>query len=274
MRSALTYRRHRLRKLNQQIAGGEESKSTPSTAAPTPTNSPPLQNGSLPKTESITIDPGAKARAAGAGGAVEPDVDAEGNAVTKVKLPTLLVEKGVSPWLTVIDAIEPTLHDPAWQSRHGSAISIMDVIRSVGSSLPSIYLIDLSQSLLQLLALDRFGDFVGDTVIAPVRETAAQALGVLLKYLDREDVAAVHGSLVEMVRQSWAKRRKEAASLSRGEKFSWEVRHAGLLGLKYEVAVRRDLLSEQWKGEEDVKPGMGDQRSTMLQDVVDSAVLA
>jgi TATA-binding protein-associated factor len=150
----------------------------------------------------------------------------------------------------------------------------MDVIRSVGSSLPSIYLIDLSQSLLQLLALDRFGDFVGDTVIAPVRETAAQALGVLLKYLDREDVAAVHGSLVEMVRQSWAKRRKEAASLSRGEKFSWEVRHAGLLGLKYEVAVRRDLLSEQWKGEEDVKPGMGDQRSTMLQDVVDSAVLA
>ncbi len=33
--------------------------------------------------------------------------------------------------------------------------------------------------LLCVLALDRFGDFISDQVVAPVRETAAQALGAV-----------------------------------------------------------------------------------------------
>jgi hypothetical protein len=39
------------------------------------------------------------------------------------------------------------------------------------------WLEDISLRLLCVLALDRFGDFVSDQVIAPVRETCAQALG-------------------------------------------------------------------------------------------------
>jgi hypothetical protein len=39
------------------------------------------------------------------------------------------------------------------------------------------WLEDISLRLLCVLALDRFGDFVSDQVVAPVRETCAQALG-------------------------------------------------------------------------------------------------
>lgn len=41
-----------------------------------------------------------------------------------------------------------------------------------------IWLEDVGLRLLCVLALDHFGDFLGDQVIAPVRETCAQALGI------------------------------------------------------------------------------------------------
>jgi TATA-binding protein-associated factor len=47
----------------------------------------------------------------------------------------------------------------------------------------------------------------------------------------------------------------------------WEVRHAGLLGIKYEVAVRPDLVSEP------VKDDSGLVSQAALQDVVDAAIL-
>lgn len=47
----------------------------------------------------------------------------------------------------------------------------------------------------------------------------------------------------------------------------WEVRHAGLLGIKYEVAVRSDLFDAP-KDEES-----GDTGSAILTGVVDAAVL-
>lgn len=40
------------------------------------------------------------------------------------------------------------------------------------------WLEDVGLRLLCVLALDHFGDFLGDQVIAPVRETCAQALGI------------------------------------------------------------------------------------------------
>lgn len=39
------------------------------------------------------------------------------------------------------------------------------------------WLEDVGLRLLCVLALDHFGDFLGDQVVAPVRETCAQALG-------------------------------------------------------------------------------------------------
>ncbi|CAN4128279.1 unnamed protein product [Withania somnifera] len=68
------------------------------------------------------------------------------------------------------------------------------------------FLQDCAIRFLCVLALDRFGDYVSDQVVAPVRETCAQALGA---------------------------RRPE-----------WEIRHGSLLGIKYLVAVRQKMLPE------------------------------
>jgi len=47
------------------------------------------------------------------------------------------------------------------------------------------WLEDVGLRLLCVLALDHFGDFLGDQVVAPVRETCAQALGIHTKYLKK-----------------------------------------------------------------------------------------
>lgn len=47
-----------------------------------------------------------------------------------------------------------------------------------------IWLEDMAIRLLCVLALDRFGDFVSDAVVAPVRETCAQCLCAVLRLMD------------------------------------------------------------------------------------------
>jgi TATA-binding protein-associated factor len=73
-----------------------------------------------------------------------------------------------------------------------------------------------------VLALDRFGDFVSDQVVAPVRETCSQCLGAVVTLMPSEAVKNVIRILVKLLYQK-----------------SWEVRHGSLLGLKYIFAVRR-----------------------------------
>ena len=50
------------------------------------------------------------------------------------------------------------------------------------SAAHSAWLHDTALRLVCTLALDRFGDFVADQVVAPVRETAAQALGIYILF--------------------------------------------------------------------------------------------
>ncbi|XP_018561856.1 TATA-binding protein-associated factor 172 isoform X1 [Anoplophora glabripennis] len=88
-----------------------------------------------------------------------------------------------------------------------------------------IWLEDMSIRLLCVLALDRFGDFVSDAVVAPVRETCAQALCGVLKLMN---VPACNGVLKILLQL-----------LDHQE---WEARHGGLLGLKYLLAVREDMI--------------------------------
>lgn len=91
----------------------------------------------------------------------------------------------------------------------------------------SIWLEDISLRLLSVLALDRFGDFISDQVIAPVRETTAQALGSLAKLMDPNQTRDIVKVLLQLLEQS-----------------EWETRHGGLLGLKYLMAARQDLSQE------------------------------
>lgn len=95
------------------------------------------------------------------------------------------------------------------------------------------WIIDAALRLLCVLGLDRFGDFVSDQVVAPVRETCAQALGSLLLLVSNEIHAentnsGVFGILSVMLKLL--------------EHNEWEARHGALLALKYLLAVREDLL--------------------------------
>nr|XP_043627435.1 TATA-binding protein-associated factor BTAF1 [Erigeron canadensis] len=78
-----------------------------------------------------------------------------------------------------------------------------------------------------VLSLDRFGDYVSDQVVAPVRETCAQALGAVLKYMPPLLVHETLNILLKMQRRP-----------------EWEIRHGSLLGIKYLVAVRQEMLPD------------------------------
>ncbi|PKA51093.1 putative chromatin-remodeling complex ATPase chain [Apostasia shenzhenica] len=89
------------------------------------------------------------------------------------------------------------------------------------------FLQDCAIRLLCILSLDRFGDYVADQVVAPVRETCAQALGVVLRHMHPSVVLETLKVLLQM----------QCCQ-------EWEVRHGCLLGIKYLVAVRKEMLQD------------------------------
>ncbi|KAM7511450.1 hypothetical protein LguiB_010325 [Lonicera macranthoides] len=91
----------------------------------------------------------------------------------------------------------------------------------------SEFLQDCATRFLCVLSLDRFGDYVSDQVVAPVRETCAQALGAVLKYMHPTLVHETLNILLQMQCRP-----------------EWEIRHGSLLGIKYLVAVRQEMLHD------------------------------
>lgn len=64
--------------------------------------------------------------------------------------------------------------------------------------------------------------FLTYQVVAPVRETCAQTLGVALRHMANSGVAMTVDILLKLLTED-----------------QWEVRHGGLLGIKYVLAVRQ-----------------------------------
>lgn len=138
------------------------------------------------------------------------------------------------------DLLTQDLFSTAWETRHGAATALREVVRICGkgagrsTDIPKdkmeahhqAWLEDTSIRLLCVLALDRFGDFVSDAVVAPVRETCAQCLGAVLRLMDAQGVRGVLNVLIQLLEQQ-----------------EWEARHGGLLGLKYLLAVREDMVN-------------------------------
>ncbi|KAK3038223.1 hypothetical protein RJ639_029663 [Escallonia herrerae] len=91
----------------------------------------------------------------------------------------------------------------------------------------SEFLQDCAIRFLCILSLDRFGDYVSDQVVAPVRETCAQALGAVLKHMHPMFVHETLNILLQMQRRP-----------------EWEIRHGSLLGIKYLVAVRQEMVHD------------------------------
>lgn len=138
------------------------------------------------------------------------------------------------------------LFDPQWEIRHGVALGLREVVRVHGKGAGRIFgksrsennllnrkwLDDLACRLLCVLMLDRFGDYVSDTVVAPIRESIGQTLGALLTQLPDKTAFSVYQVLHRMIMQNDLDLKTPV----------WEVCHGGMIGLRYFVAVRDDLL--------------------------------
>ncbi|CAB4491398.1 unnamed protein product [Rhizophagus irregularis] len=152
------------------------------------------------------------------------------------------------PFEKVCESLCVSLFNSCWEVRHGACIGLREILKVHGSGAGKVvgltkaenearhnkWLDDIAIRLLCVFALDRFGDFVSDQVVAPVRETCSQTMGALLRYMSPEGVENVHKVLLRMIYQT---------DLINSSTSIWEVRHAGMLGLKYAVAVRKDLVN-------------------------------
>ncbi|KAH9063809.1 hypothetical protein EDB83DRAFT_2519959 [Lactarius deliciosus] len=201
-------------------------------------------------TEKVIIDPSK-------GGAVSPKTSQQSRA--------LEVEPGHWIWDGLVKVLEVDLFSPAWEVRHGAAMALRELLKAQGkyggtkvgaspvdnSDSHERWCNGLAAKLLCIFILDRFGDFVSDQVVAPVRETVSQTLASLLLHMPRRSVLHVHSVLLQMIRQDFT---LPTGAKGPGTEKShiWEVRHAGLLGIKYEVAVRSDVVEAEG-GDREVK---------------------
>ena len=60
------------------------------------------------------------------------------------------------------------------------------------------WLEDCCVRLVCVLALDRFGDYVGDRAVSPVRETSAQVLAAVVRHMPEEIVSECVTALLEL----------------------------------------------------------------------------
>lgn len=159
-------------------------------------------------------------------------------------------EEGLEwPFERLCEFLMVDLFDHNWEIRHGAAMGLREVVRVHGAGagrergrskscndmLNDRWLNDLACRLCCVFMLDRFGDYISDNVVAPIRETIGQTLGALLVRLSPYTVTMVYRVLYRMVMQN------DIGLPAR----VWEVCHGGMIGLRYLVAVRNDLLVKE-----------------------------
>jgi len=103
----------------------------------------------------------------------------------------------------------------------GCGVQEIDVVAAIKSN--THWLEDCAIHMLCTLALDRFGDYLSDQVVAPVRETTAQTLGMVSRAVTRPVLLRLLHALRTLAECS-----------------EWEARHGGLQGLKYVLAAQAE----------------------------------
>jgi len=117
-----------------------------------------------------------------------------------------------------------------WETRHGSGIGLREILKKHGSGAGKTigqtsieqkkssdrWKDDCGIKMICVLALDRFADYIGDQVVAPVRETISQALGALVAHTSSESTIKLFNLLLVLLNHNSV----------------WELRHASLLALK------------------------------------------
>ncbi|KAK4139289.1 uncharacterized protein C8A04DRAFT_33228 [Dichotomopilus funicola] len=184
------------------------------------------------------------------------DVDEDTKVVSEFKGPILPIKSELEvdenmegaewPYERLCEFLKIDLFDPQWETRHGAAMGLREIIRVHGAGagrrrdksrkdntgLNRQWLDDLACRLCCVLMLDKFTDYSSDTSVAPIRETVGQTLGSVLRHVPADSVYAIYRLLYRMVMQ-------EDLQL---EQNVWAVCHGGMVGLRYVVAVRKDLL--------------------------------
>ncbi|KAF7881162.1 uncharacterized protein EAF02_007053 [Botrytis sinoallii] len=184
------------------------------------------------------------------------EIDEDSKVVSEFKGPIMPIKSELEtegeqegsewPYERLCEFLVVDLFDPQWETRHGAAMGLRDIIRVHGAGagrqlgktrsennlLNQRWLDDLACRLCCVFILDRFGDYVSDTVVAPIRETIGQTLGALLIHLPPPVVYSVHHILYRLVIQNDIQL----------DKPGWAICHGGMVGLRYLVAVRNDLL--------------------------------
>ena len=150
------------------------------------------------------------------------------------------------PFDRLCEFLTVDLFDPQWEIRHGAAMGLREIVRVHGAGagrrggkmrpenekLNQAWLDDLACRLCCVFMLDRFADYVSDNAVAPIRETAGQVLGAVLQYLPPSSVHDANRILYRLVMQKDLKTSKRI----------WHACHGGMIGMRYMVAVRTDLL--------------------------------
>ena len=121
---------------------------------------------------------------------------------SKIDAPTMYMaeksrmESGAWPLTDFCAILKGDLFNDAWEVRHGAATAIREIVRLQGHGAGtaagmesseivasrSSWMQDMALTLVVVIAKDRFGDFLSDQVVAPVRETSSQALVSLIKF--------------------------------------------------------------------------------------------
>lgn len=156
----------------------------------------------------------------------------------------------VWPFEGLVEILILDLSDPVWETRHGAAIGLREVFRLHGAGAGRLmglsraendnknveYLEDITLRCVCVFLLDRFGDYVSDQVVAPIRESVAQLFGAALIHMQRLAIVRIFRLLKRLIMQN------DFADCGP----IWEICHGGMLGIKYLVAVREDVfLSEK-----------------------------
>ncbi|CCF58239.1 hypothetical protein KAFR_0E00850 [Kazachstania africana CBS 2517] len=140
------------------------------------------------------------------------------------------------------------LTNESWEIRHGAALGLRELMKKHASSLSRVKgksreendlrnkknLEDLATNLLTVFALDRFGDYIYDTVVAPVRESVAQSMAAILLHLDDDLSLKIFEKLEQLVLQD--------PIITGLPNKIWEATHGGLLGIRYFVSIKSEFL--------------------------------
>lgn len=173
---------------------------------------------------------------------------------------SLVAPPGEWPFAHLASVLLMDIFSPRWETRHGACLALRSVFTAQGAGAgmsllasqdengkrKSAWAEDCAVKLICLLSLDRLSDFVFDQVVAPVREVGAQALSALLPHLSPRSVQQAQTVLLDMARQSFAVPESAKSRMARrGDPgYAWEVRHAGLSGLRWIIEVGPQIKNE------------------------------